>query len=188
MSDFVVVDGMLTAYHGAGGDVVLPDDVQGIRQGVFANRTDITSITIPSALTYVEHKIFEECRSLRKITAPRTSIRFLRQEGRMFSVLRGYFESAHSYQDSIVAEYEAYLAEREKLLPMIFREDAAVGLAAFAHGGKITAENFQSKFFEPAQKGNAVRCVAFLLDWQQKHLSRNPVTEFELQEEIVYEY
>ena len=188
MSDFVVVDGMLTAYHGTGEDVVLPDDVVGIENGVFANRTEITSITIPSAVTFMEHKVFEGCRSLRKITAPRTSICFLRSEGRMLSVLRGYFESAHSYQDSIVAEYEAYIAEREKLLPMIFREDAAVGLAAFAHGGKITAENFQSMFFEPAQNANAVRCVAFLMDWQQKNLPRNPVTEFELQEEIVYEY
>ena len=65
--DFVV-DGnrKLVAYTGEGGNVIIPKDVTAIRNGndVFNGRTDIKSVVIPAAVTYIEDCCFADCTNL----------------------------------------------------------------------------------------------------------------------------
>ena len=171
MENFIIENSTLIQYTGPGGAVVVPDGVTALDARAFQSCGDITSLTIGGRLTAVGDGIFSQCKSLRMIVAPRTSLCFWAKEGRMLSALRGYLAHGHGYQaPEIVEEYERWIAQRQKLLPMIFREDAVRGLAAFARNGVVTAENFESDFLQPAQKAQAKNCVAFLLDWQYVHI------------------
>ena len=94
-SDFEVVNGVLTAYHGAGGDVVIPDNLGIIAIGgwafiycsgltsvtipnsvisigdwAFSNCTDLTSVTIPNSVTSIGNYAFSNCYGLTSATIP----------------------------------------------------------------------------------------------------------------------
>ena len=62
--DFVVIDGVLLAYNGEGGDVVIPDTVETIGTSAFQNCKTVTSITIPSTVTVVGNYAFDGCTEL----------------------------------------------------------------------------------------------------------------------------
>ena len=78
-SDFTIKDGVLTAYNGPGGDVVIPEGVTAIGGiptyylSIFSNRDDITSITIPTSVTTIGNGVFSSCTGLESVTIP-TSI------------------------------------------------------------------------------------------------------------------
>ena len=174
MNDFVIENGVLKRYQGPDGDVVLPEEVTGMDAEAFDGCVSVTSITIPGELTVVGDSIFDD-KGLRKIVAPQTPIYFWKKEGRMLSALRGYLEQGERYAPPILEEYEAWIAQREKLLPMIFHVDGVRGVMAFANHGKITAENFEEDFFQQAQRANATACVAFLLEWKNRHLGQTEI-------------
>ena len=89
-SDFVVEDiytdgnlytNVLTAYHGAGGNVVIPEGIQyiglglgwdgtGVGSGVFAGRTDITGVTLPSSTYAIGGTAFSGCTGLTNVNLP----------------------------------------------------------------------------------------------------------------------
>lgn len=50
---------VLTKYVGRGGDVVVPDGIQIIGYGAFKNCTNVTSITLPDSLLYIDGEAFE---------------------------------------------------------------------------------------------------------------------------------
>ena len=74
ISDFEVVDGVLVAYHGAGGDVVIPDDlgITAIGYNVFNNNASITSVVIPEGVTEIGSMAFGWCSNLSSLTLPNT--------------------------------------------------------------------------------------------------------------------
>ena len=69
-SDFVIEDGILTAYSGPGGTVEIPEGVTIIARGVFQDRADVTSVTFPSSLTDIGPSAFQNCTGLTSITFP----------------------------------------------------------------------------------------------------------------------
>jgi putative cell wall-binding protein len=73
--DFVITNGVLKEYTGAGGDVVIPYGVTSIGDEAFCiynygSGNDITSITIPDSVTSIGEHAFTSCRSLTSITIP----------------------------------------------------------------------------------------------------------------------
>lgn len=61
-SDFVIdEDGVLTAYQGAGGDVVIPDGVTKIETQAFYNQTSVTSVVIPDSVKEIGIAAFSGC-------------------------------------------------------------------------------------------------------------------------------
>ena len=79
MSDFEyeVDDGKVTItdYTGAGGDVVVPDTIDGrpvtcIGDNAFCYCTGLTSITLPEGCTTIGYYAFSGCTSLTSITLP----------------------------------------------------------------------------------------------------------------------
>ena len=80
-NDFDIQNGILRRYTGPGGHVVIPSGVTGITgyhengsygtlHGAFANRSDVTSVTIPNGVTYISENSFLNCAGLTSITLP----------------------------------------------------------------------------------------------------------------------
>lgn len=69
-SDFTIENGVLTEYSGTGGNVVIPEGVTNIWDGVFYDCADLTSVTIPDSVTGIGDGAFHGCTSLTSVTIP----------------------------------------------------------------------------------------------------------------------
>lgn len=58
----------ITGYKGSGGDVVIPNGVTTIGNGIFKFNTSITSVVIPDSVTTIGDNAFEQCESLKTVT------------------------------------------------------------------------------------------------------------------------
>jgi|GEM_PF-872324 len=73
---FTIVDGVLTAYTGTGGDVTIPrkdvdgSDVYKIDYEVFMDNTTVTSVTIPDTITEIGFSAFKGCTNMTSVTLP----------------------------------------------------------------------------------------------------------------------
>lgn len=75
-SDFQIENGILKGYHGAGGDVIIPDGVVEIDSRVFEFRMDITSIRFPEGLTTIGSNAFLCCYGAKILNLP-SSVRHI---------------------------------------------------------------------------------------------------------------
>lgn len=66
--DFVIENGVLIEYKGAGGKVVIPDGVTEISTFVFQGNKDVTEIVIPQSVTLCNTGCFALCPLLKTIT------------------------------------------------------------------------------------------------------------------------
>jgi len=72
-SDFTIVNGVVTAYNGAGGAIEIPgtdgngNAVVAIGDEAFKANATITSVSIPASVTTVGESAFEECSSLESV-------------------------------------------------------------------------------------------------------------------------
>ena len=58
----------ITGYTGSGGDVVIPNGVTTIGNGIFQFKTSITSVVIPDSVTTIGDNAFDQCESLKTVT------------------------------------------------------------------------------------------------------------------------
>lgn len=68
--DFVIENGVLTDYTGAGGEIVIPDTVTSISTRAFYGNDDIVSVYIPDTVTSIEREAFRFCTGLRSVRLP----------------------------------------------------------------------------------------------------------------------
>ncbi len=69
--EFVInSNGVLTAYNGLGGDVVIPDGVTEIGEEVFMNCYAMTSVTIPDSVTKIGVRSFYNCTAIKEVVIP----------------------------------------------------------------------------------------------------------------------
>lgn len=64
---FLIKNGILIAYTGPGGHVIVPEGVVRIADFVFRNCTDLTEVTLPSSVTKIGWMAFSECPALTEI-------------------------------------------------------------------------------------------------------------------------
>lgn len=72
---FDVSTGTIKGYTGAGGDIVIPSAINGVRVKVIAANafkgcTTITSVIVPEGVTSIGNGAFDECRNMTAITIP----------------------------------------------------------------------------------------------------------------------
>ncbi len=65
--DFLIIGGVLTAYSGNGGRVIIPDNVTHIAQNVFKNNTTITSLITQDGLLNIGDYAFSGCTNLEEV-------------------------------------------------------------------------------------------------------------------------
>ena len=70
-SDFFVWNGCLFAYRGNSKTPIIPSGVCGIGDKVFEN-SDITGVTIPEGVRYINNGAFKNCTSLKNIKIPKS--------------------------------------------------------------------------------------------------------------------
>jgi len=72
IKDFEIEDGVLEAYHGAGGAIRIPDGVTAIADEAFWLCTAMTSVTIPDSVREIGSGAFEGCTGLTALTIPKS--------------------------------------------------------------------------------------------------------------------
>lgn len=73
-SDFFVWNGWVFEYNGNSQTPAIPSDIVGIYDDVFAY-SDITSVTIPEGVKYINYGAFQQCTSLKNIKLPNSLVR-----------------------------------------------------------------------------------------------------------------
>ncbi len=66
--EFCIVSGVLVKYNGNGGNIVIPDGVRIIGDGVFAGRLSIESVSFPESVEYIGNSAFRSCAHLGEIS------------------------------------------------------------------------------------------------------------------------
>ena len=69
-SDFIIENGVLKKYVGPGGDVVIPEGVTEIGNGVFSGCDSLASVIIPKSVTSIGGWAFSDCSALETVTIP----------------------------------------------------------------------------------------------------------------------
>jgi hypothetical protein len=67
-NDFVIENGVLMKYRGAGGDVAIPEGVTEIGDSTFEDCSSLTEITIPEGVTSIGGRAFLVGRGLSRDT------------------------------------------------------------------------------------------------------------------------
>lgn len=72
LADFMIFDGVLEEYIGAGGEVVIPASagITEIAASAFYANKDVTSVVIPEGVEIIGNRAFENCENIEKITLP----------------------------------------------------------------------------------------------------------------------
>ena len=61
--DFEIYNGALLAYRGTASAITLPDEVESINQGAFANCTALEAVTIPHRVHLIGYGAFQRMRA-----------------------------------------------------------------------------------------------------------------------------
>jgi hypothetical protein len=75
VGDFVIINNILYAYHGKGGNVVIPKGVKQIGGHVFStggyeDKSKLKSVTIPDSVKIIRDNAFSGCEGLKSIVLP----------------------------------------------------------------------------------------------------------------------
>ncbi len=86
-SDYTIKDGMLTAYSGDGGDLVIPDNlgITRIEMYAFTNCQTLKSVTIPAGVVFVDPRAFIWSRNLTNIYVASGNASYASVDGVLFS-------------------------------------------------------------------------------------------------------
>ena len=68
--DFIIENGVLTAYRGEAHSIVIPEGVSAVGSAVFKGMAWLTEVTLPEGLTEIGDNAFKGCRQLSQINFP----------------------------------------------------------------------------------------------------------------------
>jgi hypothetical protein len=149
------------------GDLLFPDSLTTIGEGAFYGCMSMQRLSLPVSVTHLGRNAFSGCRGLKFLYAPGVDVTLFYRQDAVIPAVMGYLCKLELYADPEIARGYLYYAahNKERLVPLLLAEDLAEGIATYAAGGKITAENVHRDFLEPAIEAQATQCIAFLLEW-----------------------
>lgn len=185
--------------------VVIPKGVTTIGDYAFYCCHALEALEIPRGVATIGHHAFNTCGKLAlcfwgnadvgekafdgvmSVVAPNLPFSsFDTTDAKHAAMVFGYFKNMREYKNAEVLEgYHKYLIrQKKKILPEVLKEDIVELIAVYADNKKITGENFEEDFLNPAIEADAKNCVAFLLNWKEKN-SRTNVIEKSIERELV---
>ena len=104
--EFDAQKAVITAYQGAGGDVVIPAEIDGVAvkvigSDVFYNRGDVTSVIIPEGVISIAARAFYGCAGLSGIQLPKS----------LEAIADYAFFSCEKFTDILIPERVAFIGE-----------------------------------------------------------------------------
>ena len=171
--------------------ISIPESVTRIGEGAFLKCNCLSEITIPENVTDIHTSAFYGCERLTVtmngapefkasdfdgvalIVAPKIPMEKFDSPMSKRAAVRGYLENPTLFCDPEIAEsYRKYaIRQRTKILTDVFKNDTVSALYFYAQENKIKAANFEEEYLNPAIAENATDCMAFLLDFRNKHIS-----------------
>ena len=161
--------------------------------GLFNSSISLAKVKILSEVELDNMWTFQYCHSLKEIyalgelgintlmfiskkarihilTAPATPWSRIKATKLTRAAARGYLYHPDVYKN-VDFELIRYISlQKKELLQEVFAKDMEHVLDVYVKHGHITEKNFDKDFFKPAQEANAVKCIAFLMDWKNKNI------------------
>lgn len=162
------------AFHGCIGltEIVIPDTVTFLQKDAFTACRRLKNVVLPGKTIRMPSYSFLDCPQLSCIYAPRLSLTGMVIPRQKQAATIGYLCNQDAYDPALAEEYQAYAARQKKqIVPLLLADDRVAGIAAYAQMGKITKENVEKEFLQPAIEAGATNCIAFLMDWTAKNIS-----------------
>ncbi len=78
--DYEIKYGVLVKYHGTGGDIGIPSQVETIGKGAFEGCSGLLSITIPDTVKGIEEEAFKDCANLVEVDIPLRLLRIVMRD------------------------------------------------------------------------------------------------------------
>ena len=149
--------------------LVVPDSVTKIGGGFLSRCSNIRTVIYPAAITRWDSWSLDYHAQPVQMCLPGVEMRGV--QGNWHPAMAvGYCCHPEKYSREMAETYQTYLAENSsRLLPLLFAGDLPEGLTVLANMGLISPVEFEENYLQPALEANAVGCVAFLLDWKNKH-------------------
>lgn len=166
-------------------EIAVPENVVSVGREAFCGCDELRRVTLPEHMespvvdvcflgsTPKTYEIFARCNKLEVLQAPGIWPEKVKNPVVRNALLMGFLAEKEKYKDPVkVRMYADQINGKRasKLLRTVFSMDAAQCIATYGALGKITPENFEKEFLQPALEVNATQCIAFLLDWKDRHL------------------
>lgn len=150
-------------------EVHLPESMTNIANNAFWKCSKLEKIVIPGKVT-IDRNFCTECSEKLVVVAPHYAIENATNTAEKRALGWGYLLNSDLYTDpEIAVGYQKYVSGQKKYyLPIIFKEDRAECIAAYAGAKKITKSNVDKDYLEPAIDAGATQCTAWLLEWKQQ--------------------
>lgn len=170
--------------------VTLPDSLTSIDDWAFDGCLNLMNITLPSKLLSIGYEVFRECKKLevfisgnpsfeeaafsyvKKIIAPNISLSEFLTIKEKRAAARGFLSNYSLYKNkAIIEDYIKYIiSQKKQLLSEILLEDDVLSLAVYIEIKKHNIKSFLGEYLQPAEKAKAQKCLAFLLEWEDKNI------------------
>ena len=154
-------------------NITIPNGMTRIESRTFSDCTSLSSITMPDSVTKIERGAFKNCTNLNEIIAYKLPISEIEEPKLKIAMAMRYLNNREKFTDKrIVDEIEAYIfRQASRIIPILLSEDNITGISFFGEREKITKENIDKKYLNPAIEANATQCVAYLLDWKNNNVT-----------------
>lgn len=153
-------------------NIVIPDSVKVIEEYAFCGCSQLKRIVVPDSVKRLEKNVFEDCTELNKVIVFGFNLlKRLDVELRYTSMIWSLIENGDVMEEIEKKQFQNYVFRQKKeMLPVFLKYDMVEAIKIYTDGGRITKDNINTGFLEPAIKSGANTCVAYLLNWKKYNI------------------
>lgn len=153
--------------------LVIPESVVKIGRYAFTDCQTLEEIEVKGVLSDDMCKELSDLSGLQVVIAPKTPWNTIKKHKLSMQATIGYLLNREKYyKEDDVKEYQKYAAtQKKKILSVIFKEDFVEALDSYGVLHLIKINNFEEDFLNPAQDAQAVKCISYLMNLKNDHIS-----------------